>query len=592
MKNAFNECRREAFLHRIQIDFPQLFAWVQWSYVCAAELRFGTHCLSSTAGVQQGDPLGPLLFSSVLMELQDGIRDIPGIEAQMWYLDDGTFVGSREAVSTLFEELVEKGPKFGVYVNISKCEVFWPSGDQEFQGIDSRVRRVNITSYGSELLGSPIVGTRDYFDEFFKQRVDHILHCQSKLSDLDDPQIEMHLLRSCLSLCKLNHLLRTTPPAVAQIQLERFDSGQRQCLQMILGSSISDQSWIQATLPMRMGGLGLREATRTAPAAFLGSCRSTRSLAFHLISRDPQGLSLPDSTLVGEDAAIREFNSLFESSVEENYSQHDLQNVLDNALTNHIMANSSLRDQARLNTVRTPHAGSWLRAIPNPKLGLSMTKQECVTACKVWLGLPLFPPPCRGIRCICGKVLDEFGDHLLGCGRRALRTKRHNALRDIIFHHVLSDNSDCKLEQGCSSSNYKIPGDIFHPDFLDGRSGYFDVTVRNSMLPQFISPAASQPGAAAEAGEKEKDGKHNDDVTKAGSMFYPLVLETLGFWSPHSLKTLKVIAKRAAIYNNITSSQAVCNLHEQLSVTLWKFNARMLLDRLILEGNTVASFGQ
>ena len=264
----------------------------------------------------------------------------------------------------------------------------------------------------------------------------------------------MHLLRSCLSLCKLNHLLRTTPPAVAQIQLERFDSGQRQCLQMILGSSISDQSWIQATLPMRMGGLGLREATRTAPAAFLGSCRSTRSLAFHLISRDPQGLSLPDSTLVGEDAAIREFNSLFESSVEENYSQHDLQNVLDNALTNHIMANSSLRDQARLNTVRTPHAGSWLRAIPNPKLGLSMTKQECVTACKVWLGLPLFPPPCRGIRCICGNVLDEFGDHLLGCGRRALRTKRHNALRDIIFHHVLSDNSDCKLEQGCSSSNY------------------------------------------------------------------------------------------------------------------------------------------
>ena len=112
------------------------------------------------------------------------------------------------------------------------------------------------------------------------------------------------------------------------------------------------------------------------------------------------------------------------------------------------------------------------------------------------------------------------------------------------------------------------------------------------MLPQFISPAASQPGAAAEAGGKEKDGKHNDDVTKAGSMFYPLVLETLGFWSPHSLKTLKIIAKRAAIYNSITSSQAVCNLHEQLSVTLWKFNARMLLDRLILEGNTVASFGQ
>ena len=46
------------------------------------------------------------------------------------------------------------------------------------------------------------------------------------------------------------------------------------------------------------------------------------------------------------------------------------------------------------------------------------------------------------------------------------------------------------------------------------------------------------------------------------------------------------------LYTYIHTCQAVCNLHEQLSVTLWKFNARMLLDRLILEGNTVASFGQ
>ena len=106
-----------------------------------------------------------------------------------------------------------------------------------------------------------------------------------------------------------------------------------------------------------------------------------------------------------------------------------------------------------------------------------------------------------------------------------------------------------------------------------------------------ISSAASQPGAAAEAGERDKDGKHNDDVTNAGSMFYPLVLETLGFWSPHSMETLKIIAKRAASYNNITFSQAVCNLHEQLSITLWKFNARMILDRLSLDGSDVASFG-
>ena len=214
-----------------------------------------------------------------------------------------------------------------------------------------------------------------------------------------------------------------------------------------------------------------------------------------------------------------------------------------------------------------------------------MNREEFVTASRVWLGLSLFPSPPNAVRCTCDLVLDKFGDHLLGCGRRALRTKRHNSLRDIVFHHLLSDDSGCKLEQGCSTFNYKKPGDIFHPDFLDGLPAYFDITVRNSLLPQFITVAATCPGAAADAGEKEKDKKHNDDVTHAGALFYPLVVESLGFWSAHSLEMLKIIAKRAALHNNITVSQSVCNLHEQLSVCLWKNNARLILDRQSLEGS-------
>ena len=40
---------------------------------------------------QQGDPLGPLLFSSVLLQFID-LHDL--VKVHLWYLDDGIFIGS------------------------------------------------------------------------------------------------------------------------------------------------------------------------------------------------------------------------------------------------------------------------------------------------------------------------------------------------------------------------------------------------------------------------------------------------------------------------------------------------------------------
>ena len=74
---------------------------------------------------------------------------------------------------------------------------------------------------------------------------------------------------------------------------------------------------------------------------------------------------------------------------------------------------------------------------------------------------------------------------------------------------------------------------------MNGRPGYFDVRIRNSLQPSYILEAAISLGAAAESAECEKDARHEANVTTASGLFYPLVFESLSFISSFTLKTLK-----------------------------------------------------
>ena len=203
----------------------------------------------------------------------------------------------------------------------------------------------------------------------------------------------------------------------------------------------------------------------------------------------------------------------------------------------------------------------------------------------------MFPSPSDAKRCACGAIIDSSGDHLLGCNQaQNLRTKRHNALCDVLFNALLVDDSRCRREMRCDSTSEAMPGDINHPDFEQGLPTYFDLTVRNSLQPAYLIKAATCAGAAAEAGELEKDQRHDSLVSSTGSIFYPVVVESLGLWSPNSLQVLKTISRRTSFHNDATVSQCMCNLLQQLSCKLWLYNARMILARVDLDSNVGPSW--
>ena len=100
-ENAFNTIDREAVLQAVKESFPELEAWYRFCYGASANLFCEGEVLpfGSSQGVQQGDPLGPLLFALGLLRTCRTLKQkLQNDTLSVWYLDDGTVVGDIEEV--------------------------------------------------------------------------------------------------------------------------------------------------------------------------------------------------------------------------------------------------------------------------------------------------------------------------------------------------------------------------------------------------------------------------------------------------------------------------------------------------------------
>jgi S-adenosylmethionine:diacylglycerol 3-amino-3-carboxypropyl transferase len=61
---------------------------------------------------------------------------------------------------------------------------------------------------------------------------------------------------------------------------------------------------------------------------------------------------------------------------------------------------------------------------------------------------------------------------------------------------------------------------VYYPDFLHGKAGYFDVLVRNSLQPAYVTKSVIWAEAAVEVGELEKDSHHVFNVVASGIKSY------------------------------------------------------------------------
>ena len=183
------------------------------------------------------------------------------------------------------------------------------------------------------------------------------------------------LLRQCARFCKLAHLARGTPPSQAMSALEAFDYDMRTAFTKCTALNTSNQAWQEAELSLGRGGLGMCSLSQHSPAAYIAS----------LSSSDAGPLS--QEHLIH---AVELFNSLVPSSevisiekvLTSPIHQKVLSNKIDSHLFNVLLEQSSPADRARLLSVSSPHAASWVSVIPSEGLGLHLQPSEFQVAIK------------------------------------------------------------------------------------------------------------------------------------------------------------------------------------------------------------------
>ena len=149
--NAFNTVDRTVFLREARRLGPAMMPFLLACYSAPTSLYCGDAVLSLACGVQQGDPLGPLLFSLAVRRAAEEVAGLEDLDASVWFLDDGTLLGSPEACGRALSLVQERCREVGLAINVRKTEVVALGGQSR-----ERLRRAGLPVGAEEEAGSVV----------------------------------------------------------------------------------------------------------------------------------------------------------------------------------------------------------------------------------------------------------------------------------------------------------------------------------------------------------------------------------------------------------------------------------------------------
>ena len=565
-KNAFNMIRRDKILDLVKKKLPKIYNFVYQEYAEKTSLRFGSEIIKSNEGVQQGDPLGPFLFS---LGIQDLIKNCKS-EFNAWYLDDGTLAGDVETVLTDAKTITLAANSHGLIVNPKKSELFLirpesilcKDAPKFFNTIMEGIKIVERNDL--KLLGAPIFP--EAIESVLGPKIENLILMTERLKQIDSHEA-MFLLRHCYGIPKFTYFLRTAPCFMKPNILDKFDNIIKEALVDILNISMPQNAYSQATLPIANGGLGLRLATDIALVGFLSSVCATSEIVKMLLP--------PNQTIEKNQFWEKAFSNwkqltaqttkpevpIYQSNWDKELIEQRYQEILHSA---------SIEEKARLLAVSSPSSSDWLHAIPIPSLGLKLDPMSLKIACGLRLGSTL----CHPHNCICGVEVDAKGRHGLSCKRQTGRHSRHTQINDILKKALVQAKIPATTEPvGLSRSDGKRPDGLTLATWKQGKCLIWDATVADTLCQSYVYQSSKNPGAAAEIRENEKNKKYQD--LAKDYFFVPIGIETYGSWGTEGLKLIKTIGQK--LKEATGERQSTFFLTQNISMAIQRGNASCVL---------------
>ncbi|XP_037027909.1 uncharacterized protein LOC119068426 isoform X3 [Bradysia coprophila] len=317
----------------------------------------------------------------------------------------------------------------------------------------------------------------------------------------------------------------------------------KSALEKITNVQLNHSQWVQSSLPVNLGGLGIRSLLDISLPAFLSSVYGVKDFVSTLIS-----LRDYESEIAHFTEALSRWSELNEDLTPENLRSQFNWDQINSKRVASSLSFPNDTELYRFQLLQNKMSGAWLNVVPSPCIGTLMNNDVFRTC----VGLRLGTKICHPFVCICGTQVDSLG---LASINRSSLLEPPGLFRD---------------------DGKKRPDGITYTAWEKGKALVWDATCADSLAASNMAGRTKTPGMASVKAANRKHAKYSK--LKRNYHFVAFAVESLGPWAKESVDLLNKIG--ANLIRTTGEPKSRTYLFQRVSLAIQHRNAMCIISSI------------